>query len=167
MAKKKKNTKSLENIKQFISSYKFLYTTLIVLFIIVILLGIIVLGKKREKDSANIVIPILEKSSHSSLSIDLNNLKDKEYRIKVTNYRGKDINKEDITYKVVITNPTNNKIKVVEDKKTDNLMIDQKETTIDNQKLLGNKKQETIYTIQLEEGSKPSEDDKISIEFAS
>ena len=168
MSKKKDNKSfSKEKIKQFFSSYQFLYSALIVLFIIVIILGVIVLGKKREKDSANIIIPIMEKASHSSLNIDLNNLKDQEYKIKVTNYRNNSINKEEMYYSLTVKNDTTSNVLLYTEKEEKNLMIDQKETFITDYKLKAKEKDSLIFIIKLEEGSKPSKDDTITVEITS
>ena len=106
------------------------------------------------------------KASHSSLSIDLNNLKEKEYKIKITNYRGNSVNEEELTYSITVKNDTSEKIILAkEDEK--NLMIDQKETTISDIKLPSKSKESTIYTIKLENGSNPSEKDKITVEITS
>ena len=167
MKKKQDKKNTTNNLKKIFTSYEFLYTTLIVLAILVLFLAITVLGKKREKDSANIIIPIMEKSSHSSIGIDLESLKGKEYKIKITNYRDKEVNKEEMVYSLTIKNDTNSSIILTKEDKKENLMIDQRETTLEGLNLEGNKKDSTIYIIKLEEGSKPSKDDKISVEITS
>ena len=168
--KTKKKNKKEKTFKDFITSYKFLYTTLITLFIIVLILSVLVFkaSKKQETEKVNLVIPVLSKGSNNNLKVDLNAIyKHGKYVIKVTNYRGKEVNEEETNFSIIVKNSTKNSIKIVKDNKKDNLMTNQENTTIEDQKLRSRIKEETTYTFTLENDSKPQENDLIDIEIIS
>jgi hypothetical protein len=167
--KKKKELSQTEKAKKFVTSYPFLYGTLAFLFVVVLMLGMMVLVKKQEKkdNTANLVIPILEDGTHNSMKIDLSTLKDQEYIIKVTNYRGKVVNQEEVQYTITIRNDTNSQIEVIKDKENENLMVDQEATRIEGVTLNSKKKQEDIYHIHLQPNQNPKSGDMITIEIAS
>lgn len=174
-SKKKKATKKKNNSKQnpfieFISSYQFLYSSLAILFIIVVILGIMVFNKGREyrNNHANMVFPILEEKVHNSMNIDLNELKKKKrYLIKVTNYRGSKVNQNELSYSLTIHNDTNVSIEMVKGNDTKNLITDQKSSIIEGISLKSKEKQEDVFYIRIIDDSKLKKKDKITIEIDS
>ena len=169
VVKKKKNSKK-NNFMEFISSYRFLYSALAVLFIVVLVLSIMVLVKGREyKDNhANLVFPILEEKVHNSMNIDLNELKKKkQYIIKVTNYRGSSVNQNELSYSLTIQNSTDVSIEIVKGNDTNNLMTDQKTSVIEGITLKAREKQEDIYSIRILDDTQLKKKDKITIEIDS
>jgi uncharacterized protein (UPF0333 family) len=169
MTKKKKKENNMEKAKKFVTSYSFLYGVFAFLLVLVIILGITVFIKGREKkeNTANMVIPILTENSHNSMKINLYSLKEDDYIIKVTNFRGNETNQNDVTYSVTIRNESNSNIEVTKDQEKENLMIDQQATKIEGQTLEGKKQNTTIYHIRLAEHAKPSDGDYVTVEIAS
>ncbi|MBQ3307254.1 MAG: hypothetical protein IJG68_03560 [Bacilli bacterium] len=169
MTKKKKNENNIEKFKKFVTSYSFLYGLFAFLLVLVIILGIVVFikGKEKKETTANMVIPILTQGSHNSMRINLYSLKDNDYIIKVTNFRGNETNENNVNYSVTLTNDSNSNIEVTKDQEKENLMIDQNATRIENQSLTGKKKETAIYHIHLAEHAKPSEGDYVTVEIVS
>ena len=167
--KKKKKESTLDTIKKTVSSYSFLYVLFILLLIIVIMLGLMVFskGKETKNNKANLVIPILADGTHNGMKIDLSSLQGNEYVIKITNYRGRMINKEEINYTITIKNNTTSKIIVTKDDEKANLMVDQESTKIEGVSLNSKKKAEAIYRIKLQDNQQPKKGDMIEIEVAS
>jgi len=168
--KKTKKNKKENSFKEFITSYKFLYSTLIILFVLVVVLGILVFraSKKAENEKVNLVVPVLSTGSNNSLKVDLNAIYEHgKYVIKVTNYRGKEVNEEETKFSMIVRNSTKNSIKIVKDNSEENLMVDQEATKIEDQKLRSKIKEETTYTFTLDENSKPEKNDLIDIEIIS
>ena len=167
--KKKSNTSSKSNKtsvktptikkkpqkKSIINKNNYLYLIFIALSIIVIFLGIKVYQKSKVKkvEEANIVIPILKKG---------------EYSIKISNFRQDNINKEEIEYKITITNESNASIKVTKDQDDTNLIIDQTSTRIEGVSLKANKKDYAIYHFSIDKnGTKIKSGNKINISVKS
>lgn len=183
--KKKNNTSSKSNKtsvktptikkkpqkKSIINKNNYLYLIFIALSIIVIFLGIKVYQKSKVKkvEEANIVIPILKKEASYDMTIDLQELLKKgEYSIKISNFRQDNINKEEIEYKITITNESNASIKVTKDQDDTNLIIDQTSTRIEGVSLKANKKDYAIYHFSVDKnGTKIKSGNKINISVKS
>ena len=167
LSSKKKGSYSFVD---FLKSYRFLYGMIAFLFIVVIVLGIMVMVKKKEynENHANLVFPVMEKGVHNSMNLDLNELKKKgSYIIKVTDFRGDQINQEEIDYSLVLRNETGVSLEVLKGKDSTNLMVDQEATRIEGVQLKSKEKQEDIYTVRILDDSKLEKDEKISIEIES
>ena len=165
-----KNENLFEKLKKFVSSYSFLYGLFGILVVLVIFLSVkvVIVKSEAKKNSSNIVFPILEENSHSSMNINLKELeKAREYVIKVTNYRGNTINQEEIPYSVTIRNKTKAKIEVLKDSDENNLMVDQEATVIEGVSLGSNHKEESVYRIRVLDSKGISKEDIISVEIAS
>lgn len=157
---KKKNLFSVDNLLKLI---------FFVLLIVVIVLGVMVVKKDNESGSkvqANIVIPVFEKGSSSSVTINADNLSS-DYIIKVTNYRSDSINKTKLNYSVNVLNGTSSSIKVLKNNSKDNLMVDNKNTIIENESLRKDIKENVYYYIRISDYSKVKKDEKIVVRIDS
>ena len=154
--------------KRFVGSYKFLYTAFGVLLLLVVILSCLVFTKKNEidKTKSNIVFSILETNTNNYLDLELEGLVGKEYTLKVTNYRKREVNDKEIHYAITVTNDTDVEIEVVKDDSKENLITDQKYSVIEGD--LGKKeKEDTIYTFRVTNSDKLKKGDKIRIEVES
>lgn len=166
----KKTNIDKNKVMEFISSYKFLYSALVILFVIVLILGVVTYKKVSEfnKTTGDMVFPLIEDGAHTAFSLDLFELsKEKDYTIKVSNYRGDTINKNDVIYTIKISNSSDTKVIVTKDEDKDNLITDQKECTIEGDKMDKNTKKYTIYHISIDRDSSIKKGDKINIEINS
>lgn len=163
----KKETKTIK--EKILNKNNLLYVLFFGLLILVIILGINVYNAaKKDEQTANIVIPITEKGSESELKIDLKELsKEKEYSIKVTNYRGNNINKDKIDYTITIENESKAYIKVTKDEDKTNLITDQEATRIEGVSLKGEEEDSSIYHFSVIDKNLVKDDEKINISIDS
>lgn len=115
---------------------------------------------------ANIVIPVFEKDSSSSVTINADNLSS-DYIIKVTNYRSDSVNSTKLNYSVNVLNGTSSSIKVLKNNSKDNLMVDNKNTIIEGESLKKNTKENVYYYIRIDDFSKVKKDEKIVVRIDS
>ncbi|MBE6157308.1 MAG: hypothetical protein E7160_00720 [Firmicutes bacterium] len=118
----------------------------IVLLVIVSILGIDILflekNKIKDEDKTDIVVPVIEEKENYSFSVDLKDIKKAQkviYKLKITNYRNKTINKKQLEYTLKILNDDNIDIEIYKDNKK--ISNDYKD------KLNNNKKDSEIYEI--------------------
>ena len=118
----------------------------IVLLVIVSILGIDILflekSKIKDEDKTDIVVPVIEEKENYSFSVDLKDIKKAQkviYKLKITNYRNKTINKKQLEYTLKILNDDNIDIEIYKDNKK--ISNDYKD------KLNNNKKDSEIYEI--------------------
>ena len=172
MTQKKKSTTKKNNKKkkkQIISSDKILLIVFCGLLVTVIVLLGLVLYKKHEKEAnppANIVIPIYKDFTSYHFSVSALGLSQKDnYIFKITNYRGKKINQNDINYEIKVENSTDSVIKITKNNKEKDLMKDNKNSIIDG-KITSNKKVEDSYRITMSSHKKLKDKDFIRIEIS-
>lgn len=159
-----------EKVKNFLSSYYFLYTVFGLLLVLVVFLAIMVTKKSNSNnkiDKGDIVFSIIEKNTNSDFNIGLMGLIGKRYALKVTNSRNGVLCSEDIPYKIHIVNNSDVEIEVLKDGGADNLMINNKETIIEAPALGCSNKEETIYYIKITNSEKIKENDNLKIEVIS
>ncbi len=157
---KKKSVFNLDNLLKLI---------FFILLIVVIVLGVMVVKKNNESGStvqANIVIPVFEEGSSSSVTINADNLSS-DYIIKVTNYRSDSVNSTKLNYSVNVLNGTSSSIKVLKNNSKDNLMVDNKNTIIEGESLKKNTKENVYYYIRIDDYSKVKKDEKIVVRIDS
>lgn len=164
----KKNNENKKTKQKIISSDKILLIVFCLLLILVITLFGIILQKKHEKETnppANIVIPIYKEftSYHFSISA-LGLAQKKDYLFKITNYRGKEINSDNIKYEIKIENDTNSTIDITKEKEKKNLMTDKKSSIIEGE-IKSHKKGEDIYKVSMTSHKKLTDNDFIRIEI--
>lgn len=161
---------SSKNFKKNKKNEKILLIIFILLIILVFILSLLVYQKKKEskeKIVANILIPIVIEKKDRNISLNVTNLINQdEYILKITNYRGENINKNEIPYTITITNDSKAYISVRKDKEKQNLMVDQEATIITDLKLQKEKKQEVYYFIKVT-GKNAKKSDKINITVSS
>lgn len=164
----KKKTKK-KNIQDLLNSVKTLTIVFILLLILVIsLLVLCVIKYKESKENAfaNMVIPVYETDTNYEFNINAKILSEvEEYTFKIVNYRKKELNKEELPYKIEIKNDTNSVIKVTKNDSKKDLMKDQKETIIDENTLKTDKKENIYYHIKITKSNDLTKDDLIYIKI--
>lgn len=161
MSKKKKKKK--------IDSNFILCIVFVLLLILVIILSIMVASKEKEskkKESANIVIPVYDENNQSSVTINAINL-DKDYVIKVTNYKKNSINKKSLKYNIDVVNATSTNVVVKKGKNGSNLMTNKKETVIKDEVLQPNKKENIYYHVSVTNKNKVKDKETIVVKINS
>ena len=155
--------------KKFVSSYKFLYAAFGILFVVVILLAcmVFVKGNEEKQKKSNIVFSIMEKNTRNYINLELAGLVGREYMLKVTNYRGNQINSDGAEYKIEVTNDTDVEIEVLKENQGENLITDQKHTIIEGDSFGKKEKEEVVYYFKVKNSDKLKDGDSIRIEVES
>lgn len=168
VTKNEKTTKKLD-YKKVVTNEKFLLGVFILLAIFVCILGCLVIretNKTRVIDKTNMVLPMVEENAKNTVKIDAFGLtKERFYVIKVTNYRDKLINKEEIKYTLDVENDTKATIKVTKNEDETNLIKNNKKTVITGQELIKGKKQEDYYYVSIVHDGGVVKGDMIEITF--
>ncbi len=167
--RKRKKVEKKDKKKSIFNLDNLLKLVFFILLILVIVLGVMVYKKDNEmsgKVTANIVIPVFEEGSSSSVTINADNLSS-DYIIKVTNYRGDSINSSELKYSVNVLNSTSSSIQVFKNKSQDNLMVDNKNTIIEGESLKKDTKENVYYYIRINDYSKVKKDEKIVVRIDS
>ncbi len=151
--KKKKKKKKSFSFHDFIRSEKTLLGIFCSLLLVVVILFVLVFQKEKELEEhpiANMVIPIYKDSSDYHFSISAKALSEKkQYVFKITNYKDKDVNSEDVHYRITVENDTNSLIRLVKDDTEDNLMTDERRTVIDGGVLTKSSEEEDVYQVTM------------------
>lgn len=168
--KKKSNKK--KNIKKNIDKVDIIMLGVIVLLGLVILISGVKLIKSVTSNpkevKANIVIPVLEKDTGSTIILSMNEFNDNsKYIFKVNNYRNKNVNKEEINYTVYVNNEDETDIIINKNDSDVNLAQEGKTFKIENNKLKSNKKQTDIYTVKINSKKNIKKDSKVRISIES
>ena len=149
--------KEIPQKENFFKSTKFLTIIFISLLVLVVVLGVLVGVKKKEDSStlkANIILSLVDEKDSFDFGINAKELSEaKVYSFKVANYREK-INKKEINYSVTIKNNTDSEISITKNNSNENLMKDQKNTLIENNSLIKNKKYYDYYIITMNKSGK-------------
>ena len=104
--------------KEFFQSLTFLKIVFRFLILVIIILSICIHQKKSELEEnppAHMIVPVIAKESKYEFGIDtleLSKEETKEYVFKITNYKENKINQEEITYYLLIENPTSAEIRL-------------------------------------------------------
>lgn len=171
--KKKKKNKLINKFIPKTQSELILSISFIVLLILVIVLSIIAINLKHEhnlKKDMNLVIPLLEKKANNTFLVDLSKMeKDeiKEYKFMITNYKDKQLAKEEIDYNIeLINNSKSVSIKLYKEKEDKNLLTENKDKNIiKNNKLIKDKKDTDTYYLIMRAKEKPKKEDNISVKI--
>lgn len=171
---KKKKSKTLEKIIPKTKSEKVLTLVFILLLLTVIILFFVALSKKNElkqKQNADIVIPIVEEKTNNVLNVDISELKEnglKDYSFRVANYKDKNINKKEIIYNILFdTNGNDVILKLYKNKEEKNLLKDLSEYEVKGLKLEKNTKQDDIYTLIIKANKQIEKKQSIKIQISS
>lgn len=170
MNKNSKKTNKL-NLKKLDKQDKALLVTLALLVVLVVTLAVVALNLKNtvSKEKANIVIPILEAKTQNEIGVDLSGMsvgETKEYIFKVSNYKGKDVNKKELTYDILITPSESATIELYKnDSKKD--LVAENDYELEDNKLSKKKKTEDEYHMIIKTTKKPEKKDKIAIKINS
>ena len=171
--KKKKKSKLINKFIPKTQTEQILSITFILLLILVIVLSIIALNLKYEHNSKkdmNLVIPMLEKGANNTFLVDLSKMKKdeiKEYKFMITNYKDKQIAKEELEYNIELVNNSESvSIKLYKEKDDKNLLTENKDkNTIKNNKLSKDKKDTDTYYLIMRAKEEPKKEDNISIKI--
>lgn len=170
MKKSSKKTKKTK-LKKLDKQDKILLGTLGLLIILVIILTITALNLKDKASTkkVNITIPILEEQTKNEISVDLSEMtagETKEYVFKISNYKDKDINKNNINYDILITPSKNATIQLYKNGSTKNLVA-KNNYEIEDNKLQKNKKLEDEYHMIIKTTKTPERKDRIVLKINS
>lgn len=166
--RKKVNSKSVSE-KQSMWSYVFLWALFAILFVVVVFLGFLVFKKRdslENKIESNISIPIVKSDSKFSFNINVANLSsdNTEYVFRVSNYQGDAIATSDLAYNIMVQNPTDAVIKLTKGDENRNLMIEQMNTVLGDQKFVSSDKEDVYYHISvIKKGKKVTSKDLVSV----
>lgn len=171
---KKKNKNALRKIIPKTTSEIILTLAFVLLLISVITLLCVAVSKKNEfkqKQSADIVIPIIEKETNNTLNVDISELKGnslKDYSFHITNYKGNNINKEKMSYSILLsTNDNDVTLKLYKNGTEDNLLKNQSSYELKDLKLINNKKQDDVYTLIIKANKNIEKKQSVSIQIIS
>lgn len=171
---KKKNNNDLRKIIPKTTSEIILTLVFVLLLISVITLLCVAVSKKNEfkqKQSADIVIPIIEKETNNTLNVDISELKEnslKDYSFHITNYKGNNINKEKMSYSILLsTNDNDVTLKLYKNGTEDNLLKNQSSYELKDLKLINNKKQDDVYTLIIKANKNIEKKQSVSIQIIS
>ena len=125
--------------------------------------------KKKRVEEANVVVPLLKKDSSYNMSINLEELKkNKEYSIKISNFRQNTVNQEEVDYQILVSNESKAIIKVTKDQDENNLIKNQESTRIEGVSLKAKEKNYSIYHFSvIENKDKIKSNDKIDVTIKS
>ena len=171
---KKKNNNDLRKIIPKTTSEIILTLVFVLLLISVITLLCVAVSKKNEfkqNQSADIVIPIIEKETNNTLNVDISELKGnslKDYSFHITNYKGNNINKEKMSYSILLsTNDNDVTLKLYKNGTEDNLLKNQSSYELKDLKLINNKKQDDVYTLIIKANKNIEKKQSVSIQIIS
>ena len=171
---KKKNKNALRKIIPKTTSEIILTLVFVLLLISVITLLCVAVSIKNEfkqKQSADIVIPIIEKETNNTLNVDISELKGnslKDYSFHITNYKGNNINKEKMSYSILLsTNDNDVTLKLYKNGTEDNLLKNQSSYELKDLKLINNKKQDDVYTLIIKANKNIEKKQSVSIQIIS
>ena len=157
----------IEQQKQTTASNKISYLYLA----FVALLGVKVYqaSKIKRVEEANVVVPLLKKDLSYNMSINLVELKkNKEYSIKISNFRQNTVNQEEVDYQILVSNESKAIIKVTKDQDENNLIKNQESTRIEGVSLKAKEKNYSIYHFSvIENKDKIKSNDKIDVTIKS
>lgn len=149
----------------------YLYLAFVALLAIVVFLGVKVYqtSKIKRVEEANVVVPLLKKDSSYNMSINLEELKkNKEYSIKISNFRQNTVNQEEVDYQILVSNESEAIIKVTKDQDENNLIKNQESTRIEGVSLKAKEKNYSIYHFSvIENKDKIKSNDKIDVTIKS
>ena len=139
------------------------------LIALIVILALNIVKKKDDVTSeySDLVIPILKQKSANKMSIDLSQLENKEYTIKVTNYRNDIINDNEISYSVEVENTNKISIEIYKNEIKKNLADYNGNFTIENNTLRAKQKQEDIYKIIVTDPRSLTSEDILKINITS
>ena len=164
--KKKTKKKNAQDLLNSVKTLTIVFISLLILVISLLVLCVIKYKESKENAFANMVIPVYETDTNYEFNINAKILSEvEEYTFKIVNYRKKELNKEELPYKIEIKNDTNSVIKVTKNDSKKDLVKDQKETIIDENTLKIDKKENIYYHIKITKSNDLTKDDLIYIKI--
>lgn len=171
--KKAKNNKLSKYLPK-TKTEKILSIVFIIMLLLVIVLLCIAINKKKElakKQNADIVIPVLEKSTNNTVNIDISNLKEKglkDYSFRITNYKEKTMNKAVTAYNISFdTNENDVTLKLYKNGSEEDLFKDKTSYEIKSLSLKSKEKQEDVYTVIIKANKEIKNKQSIKVKITS
>ena len=155
--------------KKLQTSDKIMFFTFIILALLVIILTIVAVSKKVQKDKVkekDLVIPILDKKAMEQVQIDISGMKKgekKKYIFQITNYKNKEVNKNKITYHISFSASDDVSLKLQEENKDQNLLKENKMTHT----FSGKEKQDIVYELKITANKTIPKNSFVSLEITS
>ena len=168
-----KKEEKKRTVKDFFSSVLFLRILFVCLIVLVIGLGILIYQKEKKEEKevhSHITVPVYQLESEFEFGIDVALLakeKNKEYIIKVTNYKDDKVNTEEISYQVLVENPTDCVVSVKKNDDKENLMKEQKSSLIEGGVLSASEKEDVYYHVFIDSMGKLKSDDLLHVKIIS
>ena len=163
---KKSKKKNVQDLLKSVKTLTIVFALLLILVIFLLVLCIVKYKESKKNEFANMVIPVYETNTNYEFNINAKILSEVgEYTFKIVNYKKKDINKEEIPYKIEIKNDTNSTIKVTKNNDNKNLMGNKKEKIIDEVTLNKDEKEDIYYHIKITKSNDITKDDLIYIKI--
>lgn len=174
-----KKAKTIQNKKTKVipkntGNEKILLISFIALLVLVIILTIVAVNKKKEydkKQSADIIMPIIEKSVNNTFNIDISNLKEKglkDYSFRITNYKEKTMNKAVTAYNISFdTNENDVTLKLYKNGSEEDLFKDKTSYEIKSLSLKTKEKQEDVYTVIIKANKEIKNKQSIKVKITS
>lgn len=163
---KKKNKKATEDLLNSTKRLMIVFILLLILVMFLFVLCVIKYKESKENEFANMIIPVYELNTNYEFSINAKILSEvDEYTFKIVNYKKKEINKEEIPYKIEIKNNTKSTIKVTKNDDKKDLMNNEKETIIDEVTLKKEEKENIYYHIKITKSKDLTKDDLIYVKI--
>lgn len=140
--------------------------------LIALIISLILTVAKNEKEPQNVfadlIVPVIEEKSYNEFSINLAEIKDNKYIIKVTNYRKENIiNIKEVSYNLEVINKENVEIELYKNEIKDNLISKNNSVLIEKNMLKASKKQEDVYKIVVVDDKKLTSKDTLKIIISS
>lgn len=151
MEKKKKRRKK----KKLDQKDKILLVIFFILLVLVIILSVVAFGvkhKEKQQQTANVIIPIMEKTAEGELGIDISKMKKdetKEYTFIISNYKQEEINKEEIQYNLIMSIPDSVNIKIYKNDQELTYTESDGVIKLEANDLKKNKKSEDTYRLEI------------------
>ncbi len=163
---KKKNKKTTKDLLNSTKRLMIVFILLLILVMFLFVLCVIKYKESKENEFANMIIPVYELNTNYEFSINAKILSEvDEYTFKIVNYKKKEINKEEIPYKIEIKNNTKSTIKVTKNDDKKDLMNNEKETIIDEVTLKKEEKENIYYHIKITKSKDLTKDDLIYVKI--
>lgn len=123
---------------------------------------------KDNTPQANIVIPVLDKNTSSSITLTMSEFKkDSVYIFKVNNYRNNDINKEKIKYTIEVLNEDETNISIFKNDSEEDLAQPGSSFKIEENKLKAKEKQTDLYQVKLKNKKNVNKNSQVTISIES
>ncbi len=139
--------------------------------LIALVVSLILTAIKKKDEPTNIVadlvVPIIEENSKNEFTVNLSEIKNNKYILKVTNYRKDIINDREFSYDLEVVNDKKIDIEIYKNQIPDNLATTNSGLILEKNFLGTIKKQEDVYKIVVVDDKKLTSEDTLKIIISS